>query len=112
MKSKESNKELIKEVVLSPYKFKVFFKDSVKIDENQEGLEVYGYIDFDNEKIYIQEGMASTITKATLVHEIIHGILYRAGFINHNEHYVDAISKGLMDLIHSNPSIIDYLREQ
>lgn len=105
------SKNDIKEIFISPYKYKVVYEEHLKIDSNKsKNYELFGLIDFDNEIIYIDPRITDTMIKTTLVHEIIHGILFRAGFLNHDEHYVDAIAKGFIDLINCNPDLIEFLR--
>lgn len=107
------SKNDVKEIFISPYKFKVIYEEHLKITSNKsKNSELFGYIDFDNETIYIDPRISETMIKTTLVHEIIHGILFRAGFLNHDEHYVDAIAKGFIDLINCNPDLIEFLRSK
>ena len=46
----------------------------------------------------------------TLLHEILHVILNQAGFEDHSEAVIEALSYGLIQVIRENPQLIEFIR--
>ena len=75
-----------------------------------------GEIDVFEGVIYIEDN-APRGQLITLLHEIIHAILYSAGYTNlddneHNEKLIDAITHGLYTVIKDNPELIELIRKE
>ena len=75
-----------------------------------------GEIDVFEGVIYIEDN-APRGQLITLLHEIIHAILYSAGYSNlddeeHDEKFVDAIANGLYTVIKDNPELIELIRRE
>jgi len=54
-------------------------------------------------RIRIDADMAAPVKQVTLWHEIIHGILFNAGYREHDEQQIDALAYGLMQVLRDNP---------
>lgn len=79
----------------------------IEYSENlRQGSELlYGMIDYDNCKIFLSstDGNGHEKKCVTLLHEILHGIIYHAvGEIEDEENVVTMISKGLYQVLQDN----------
>lgn len=95
-----------KKVIISGVEYDVIFEDKPLFCNNQRA---YAHIDFDNKEISIDGGIQdSQGCNQSLLHEIIHGIVYdrELDFKNDDEEtIVDQISKGLYQVIKDNPNM-------
>ena len=65
----------------------------------------YGHIDYDNCKIELSDNVGTAHERRcqTLLHEILHGILYHASFaIDDEESVVECLAKGLYQVLQDN----------
>jgi hypothetical protein len=65
----------------------------------------YGLIDYGKQIIVINSGLAPQAKQVTLWHEIVHGILYNLGHINHDEVMVDSLAHGIVSVLADNPQL-------
>lgn len=89
------------------------------IDESKEPIFIessrcLGIIDHTQGVISIDDSIGETIKPTVLMHEIVHGILCSRGFeeLSSNEEAVEAIARGLINLINDNSELIKYINEQ
>ena len=87
----------------------------IKLVSEMYGDEV-GRIDIFEGIIYLENSKPRGML-FTLLHEIIHAILYSAGYTNlddneHNEKFIDAITHGLYTVIKDNPELIELIRRE
>ena len=70
----------------------IYEKDRFQIDDIK-----FGYIDYANAKIYINEDIAEQLKIETLCHEIIHGILFHIGEqeMSEDENLVQALANAI-----------------
>jgi Zn-dependent peptidase ImmA (M78 family) len=62
-----------------------------------------GEITYAQATIYINEEQNDQLKEATLLHEIVHGILYHMGSeLNDNEKFVEGFSSGLHQVFRDN----------
>lgn len=90
-----------------PEKVKVLYKEySIEQQENlHDGPdELYGQIRYMEEKIYLHPSASEEQQKATLIHELIHGVdeIYRIGL---KEGQVERLGNALYMLIKDNPDM-------
>lgn len=64
---------------------------------------LFGEIVYSKATISLESAMNPQAKRATLWHEIIHGILQNAGIHKHDETIVNAISLGVMQVLEDNP---------
>lgn len=64
-----------------------------------------GLIDYAKQTIVIQSGLAPAARDVTLWHEIIHGVLYNLGYVDHNENLVDGLAHGIVSVLMDNPRL-------
>jgi len=78
------------------HKYKVVLKTEnlMKV----KGNTLFGLHDSKNCTISINKGATDSRKKETLIHETLHAILTNAGFKEQDEHYIDTISNGLLQL--------------
>lgn len=70
---------------------------------NDDGDKLLGQIDYGGSTIYINEDQNEQLKGATLLHEIVHGILYHMGSKqNDNEKFVEGLSSGLHQVFRDN----------
>ena len=73
--------------------------------------EVVGAIDYNQNIIFIEKHEIQRVWE-TILHEIIHAILYNAGYEEHDERLVGALSHGLMALLRQNKELIQEFYRQ
>lgn len=76
-----------------------------------EHRECMGCIDYQQSSIDLIKGMGLQQTKKTLLHEIVHGIMYERGLIDDRdlERVTDEMAKGFLNLLQDNPKLVKYL---
>ncbi|HEM2809901.1 TPA: hypothetical protein U0616_001710 [Streptococcus suis] len=62
----------------------------------------WGYIEYKTGKIVLDDSQSQQIEDQTLIHEITHGILVEAGYVNHEEEQADRIGKILYQVLTDN----------
>lgn len=62
-----------------------------------------GWIKYNESEIHIEEGMGDQMKRATLWHEVVHGILEHAGHSDHSEEQVIALGYGIVQVLRDNP---------
>ena len=77
------------------HRYKINFVNDMKLDD---GSTILGMHDTKNCNINITKDMALSRKKETLIHETLHVILTNAGFQEQDEHYIDTIANGLLQL--------------
>ena len=70
-----------------------------------------GEIDVNSCEITVKEGNKQTMI-VTLLHEIIHGILYQAGYNSHNENEIDALAYGLYSVLKNNSELVKLITKK
>jgi len=68
---------------------------------------VLGEIDYTNQIITLDSSMKTDVMSVTLLHEVIHGILFANGLNNENanEHLIQCLASGLHQVLVANPEI-------
>lgn len=70
---------------------------------DDEGGVLLGEITYHHAAIYINEDQSEQMRQATLIHEIVHGILHHMGSeLNDNEKFVEGFSSGLHQVMRDN----------
>jgi glycerol-3-phosphate responsive antiterminator len=80
---------------------------TVELDQRSVFDGAYGAISYGEQCIRLMPGMPPTTEKATLIHEMLHGILFQAGMRQHDEQVIDAISYGILDMQAQNPGLFE-----
>lgn len=62
----------------------------------------WGQIQYKNQEIVLDDSLAEQLEDQTLIHEIVHGVLVEAGYVDHEEEQVDRIGKVLYQLLTDN----------
>jgi len=62
--------------------------------------------------IILEETLGGPARRATLWHEIIHGILIHAGYQEHDEGHVSSIAYGIMQVLADNPWIASIEKDE
>lgn len=65
----------------------------------------FGLIDYAQQTIVIKAGIAATAQDVTLWHEILHGLLFNLGYVNHDEELVDGLAHGIVQVLADNPAL-------
>ena len=79
-----------------------------------DGRDCLGSIDYNRNLIRISDWVGESAAKVTLMHEVVHGILFERGtdFKEHNEEYVvDEIARGFMEVTRANPDLVQCICE-
>ncbi len=74
--------------------------------------EYYGMAEYGLLQIKLSEKEAKEIRVQTLLHEVIHVIMHQAGFREHNEAVIEAMSYGLIAVLRENPAFVDDLLDK
>lgn len=101
----------LKSVIIDGTKFIIEeSKEPIFIDSSR----CRGIIDLIQGEIYLDDSIGETVKPTILMHEIVHGILCSRGLedISSNEEAVDAIARGIINLINDNSELIKYINEQ
>lgn len=88
-------------IKIGPMVFEVLDVDDIWVD----GESLWGHILFDNSTIRIKKSLSNIPKQATLLHEVIHGILELAGHEDaaKSEGIVRALSNSLLQVLRDNP---------
>lgn len=78
------------------------------IDENPN---VLGQIVYQKQEIQIKKSLLKDMKNSTIIHEIVHGILFHSGKqeLNEKEDLVESISSSIYQVIKSNKKLITSL---
>ena len=89
--------ENIKSVKIGHNTYKVKYKSNLKLDKNK----VDGYYDPNKYTIFIEKNNTKKFNKATIMHEVVHGLLHSIGEIElySNEILVEGLAQQLQGLI-------------
>lgn len=93
----EAPTKLPKQVAIGPITYKVA--------EVKTGDSICGDCNTMKCLIRINKTMDPQIKRVTLWHEIVHGILFTAGMLDHDEQIVDAIAHGVVQVLRDNPEL-------
>lgn len=76
------------------------------IDENPN---VLGQIVYQKQEIQIKKSLLKDMKNSTIIHEIVHGILFHSGKqeLNEKEDLVESISSSIYQVIKSNKKLIN-----
>lgn len=91
-------------IKIGPIVFKVLELEEVWVD----GESLWGHITFAESEIRVKKSLRDDPKQATLLHEVIHGILESTGHREaaKNEGVVGALSHGLLQVLRDNPEFI------
>lgn len=67
---------------------------------------VYGQVTYHNNKITMDDSLASQRQESVFIHELFHAILFEAGYDDHDEEMVRRISNVLYQVLKDNPNLI------
>lgn len=98
---------LPKEIDVSPFIYQVEYKSGLRTDD---GAMLHGNISYDNKRISVQSGIDKEHERLTVLHEIIHAILFDAAINEHPEDIIEAVHNGLYVFIMQNRQFIDLIR--
>jgi hypothetical protein len=76
-------------------------------DEDGNAQKLYGHIQYGAVQINLEKDMADVAKVTVLWHEVIHGLLYQAGYVEHTEEMVLALGYAIYGLIRANPELIE-----
>lgn len=93
-----------------PDKVKIGWRNyAIQLDEHRTGAnggDLYGEIKYEQNIIYLYDKLEHDEQAVTLLHEIIHGILYMMGSeLRDNEMLITGLSENLYQVIKDNPEI-------
>ena len=94
-----------------PDKVKIGWRE-YKINQGEhrsgrDGGDLYGEIQYEEQTIYLYDKQSEDNKKATLLHEIIHGIFFVSGHHEwrENEELIECLTENLYQVIKDNPSL-------
>lgn len=94
-----------------PEKIKINWRTySIEQGEHRTGCNggnLYGEIAYEDNKIFLYEKLSQDEKEVTLLHEIVHGLLYFMGKhdLKNDESFVTAFSENLYQVIRDNPEV-------
>lgn len=76
------------------------------IDENPD---VLGQIIYQKQQIEIKKSLKKDMKNTTIIHEMIHGILFHSGKqeLNKNEDLIESLSNSIYQILKSNKKLIN-----
>lgn len=102
-------------VQVGPYSFTIDFDpithNSVEI---AEGEKLYGRVDFPSQTINVNPGQEKDSLADTILHEILHAVIYISGLQkrfegNSEEELITPMATTLLDTLRRNPKLVDFL---
>lgn len=104
-----------KSVRVGPYRYTVKVDaDRIKELEKESNVDLYGITTHGILEIVLQPDVADTVLRETLLHEVLHAVLFNTGISDRmtdkaEEHLVRALSPALFSLLRDNPDLVQYL---
>lgn len=99
---------MINSVHIGEYDYEVKLQPEIKHDDT----EYLGWVDYGTTVIDLSLAEHEQLRSQTLVHEIIHVIMHQAGFSDHSEAVIEALSHGLIQVIRENPELIEFIKQK
>jgi len=93
-----------KTVNIMGFTYKIVMSDKVEMDDNTGYA---GKILYQNQEIHVKDGVHKQYRFATLMHEVIHGLLYHFGVSEHDEESIDMIANGMASFIINNKDLLN-----
>jgi len=81
-------------MIIGGHRYKVSLVNKMKVNGNT----ILGMHNTENCTIDIYKNQTESRKKETLIHETIHAILTNAGFEKQDEHYIDTLANGFLQL--------------
>lgn len=82
----------------------IYSPEEINYEEGEDHLLLLGKIDHATLEITVWDGAHPYVVPATLLHEVIHGILRNAGQTDHPEAFVEAVTLGMLSFARDNPA--------
>lgn len=106
---------------MDPIKVDVYLLDHVKvgalrfgcseIDDLRDGdQKLNGWIKCNDLQVLVDRDLADDVKVVTVWHEILHGLIEQAGFDDHDERLITALSFGLHQVLKDNPDLVGLYR--
>lgn len=85
---------------------------NIELDEHrgtEQGGDLYGQINYEQNKIYLYDKQDEDNMNVTLLHEILHGIGYLIGDVDfrQDEGLITALSENLYQVMKDNPKLFN-----
>lgn len=102
-------------VKVGPYTYTVTLSDArIKELEKENNADLYGFTAHSFLEIAVSPDMADLMVRETVLHEVLHAVLYTTGISNRfsenaEEHLVRALSPALFQMLRDNPQLVTYL---
>lgn len=93
-------RNMLDNIKIGAFNYKVVLEESELDGDACDGL-----MDYAQAKISISNKQDDQIKVQTLLHEILHGIMHQAGYIDHDEGVINTLSYGLIQVIRDNPEL-------
>ena len=81
-------------------------------EEARDGERLDGQFVHSASEIRLDTGLGVQARRATLWHEVLHGVLVHAGFHNHNERQVSALAYGVAQVLRDNEWLRNMTEEE
>lgn len=82
----------------------IYSSEEIEYSENGENLQLLGKIDHATLEITVWDGVHPQVIPATVLHEVVHGILRNSGLSEHPEEFVESVTLGLLAFSRDNPT--------
>ncbi len=93
---------MIAEVKIGPLVFAISYVERLQGDDHEP---LFGQIDYANTTIKLDTQQSEQREVLTLWHEIVHGIFEGAGVQGQDEKLVDAVARGILQVLQDNPAL-------
>lgn len=71
---------------------------------------ILGHIGFKEQTVQVRKGMGADITRLTIVHETLHGMMFAIGHDDNDEKVVNRLAHVMLEWVRDNPELLEYLR--
>lgn len=95
-------------IKVGPFTYNIIIEEGAALNDSPAS----GYIDYDKSEIHIEKELSEDCRKTTLIHELIHAILFCSGIDDSNKEIhkvIDIISIGILDILIRNKQLLNYL---
>jgi len=98
------------QIKIGATKYRIVTEKNLVGDDGLKRLD--GHIRYSSSEIKLDADLGPQARRQVIWHEVLHGIMTHAGIETHDEHLIEAISYGLMNVLQDNPWLAQPVEEQ
>jgi len=105
---------MVREVDVCGQKYVINKVDKISDESQEDGHEILGDTFFKRGEIQIRSDLSPYIERQTLLHELLHAVLFCAGCydIYDSENDIQAMATQLLYILRKNKGLVEYLTQE